>query len=79
MRAGRPAADFDFFDRVIDALRGTCLWYLTGLDGTKQELVDYLDKYKSRDATSLTCASTSRAFRPWTGRLTTACCSALAI
>jgi hypothetical protein len=49
MRAGRPAADFDFFDRVIDALRGTCLWYLTGPDGTKQELVDYLDKYRSRD------------------------------
>jgi hypothetical protein len=49
MRAGRPAADFDFFDRVIDALRGTCVWYLTGPDGTKQELVDYLDKYKGRD------------------------------
>ena len=47
--AGRPAADFDFFDRVIDSLRGTRQWYLVGPDGTKQGLVDYLDKYKSRD------------------------------
>jgi hypothetical protein len=49
MRAGRPAADFDFFDRVIDALRGTRRWYLTGPDGTRQDLVDYLEKYKTRD------------------------------
>lgn len=49
MRAGRPAADFDFFDRVIDSLRGTRQWHLTGPDGTKQDLVDYLDKYKARD------------------------------
>ena len=47
--AGRPAADFDFFDRVIDSLRGTRQWYLVGPDGTKQDLVNYLDKYKSRD------------------------------
>jgi hypothetical protein len=49
MGAGRPAADLDFFDRVIDSLRGTRLWYLTGPDGTKQDLVGYLDKYKTRD------------------------------
>ena len=47
--AGRPAADLDFFDRVIDSLRGARQWYLVGPDGTKQDLVDYLDKYKSRD------------------------------
>ena len=49
MRAGRPAADFDFFDRVIDALRGTQSWHLAGPDGTKQDLVDYLDRYRTRD------------------------------
>ena len=49
MRAGRPAADFDFFDRVIDSLRGTRQWHLTGPDGTRQDLVDYLEKYKARD------------------------------
>jgi hypothetical protein len=49
MRAGRPAADFDFFDRVIDSLRGTQAWHLTGPDGTKQDLVDYLDRYRTRD------------------------------
>jgi hypothetical protein len=45
MRAGRPAADVDF----IDSLRGTRQWYLTGPDGTRQDLVDYLEKYKARD------------------------------
>lgn len=49
MGAGRPAADFDFFDRVIDSLRGTRQWHLTGPDGTRQDLVDYLEKYKARD------------------------------
>jgi hypothetical protein len=49
MRAGRSAADFDFFDRVIDSLRGTRRWYLAGPDGTKQDLVDHLEKYKARD------------------------------
>jgi hypothetical protein len=49
MGAGRPAADLDFFDRVIDSLRGARQWYLAGPDGTKQGLVDYLDKYKNRD------------------------------
>lgn len=49
MRAGRPAADFDFFDRVIDSLRGTRQWHLAGPDGTKQDLVGYLEKYKARD------------------------------
>jgi hypothetical protein len=49
MRAGRPAADLDFLDRVIDSLRGTHLWCLAGPDSTKNELVGYLDKYKDRD------------------------------
>ena len=49
MHAGRPAADLDFLDRVIDSLRGTRAWCLTGPDGTKEELVDYLDRYKDRD------------------------------
>jgi hypothetical protein len=49
MRAGHPAADFDFFDRIIDSLRGTRQWHLTGPDGTRQDLVDYLEKYKARD------------------------------
>lgn len=49
MRGGRPAADFDFFDRVIDSLRGTQMWHLAGPDSTKQDLVNYLDQYKARD------------------------------
>lgn len=49
IRAGRPAADFDFFDRVIDSLRGTQSWRLAGPDGTRQDLVDYLDRYRTRD------------------------------
>lgn len=49
MRAGRPAADLDFLDRVIDSLRGTRVWCLTGPDNTKDELVNYLDRYKDRD------------------------------
>ncbi len=49
MRAGRPAADLDFLDRIIDSLRGTHLWCLAGPDSTKDDLVDYLDKYKDRD------------------------------
>jgi hypothetical protein len=49
MRAGRPAADLDFFDRVIDSLRGTRRWYLTGPDGTRQDFIDHLEKYKARD------------------------------
>jgi len=49
MRAGRPAADLDFFDRVIDSLRGSRQWHLTGPDGTRQDLIDYLEKYKTRD------------------------------
>lgn len=47
--AGRPAADFDLFDRVIDALRGIQAWRLIGPDRAKDELVAYLDKYKERD------------------------------
>jgi hypothetical protein len=49
MGAGRLAADLDFYDRIIDSLRGTRRWYLVGPDGTRQGLVDYLEKYKSRD------------------------------
>jgi hypothetical protein len=49
MHAGRPAADLDFLDRVIDSLRGTRVWCLAGPDGTKDELVGYLDRYKDRD------------------------------
>lgn len=49
MRAGRPAADLDFLDRVIDSLRGTRIWCLVGPDSTKDELVSYLDRYKDRD------------------------------
>ena len=48
-RAGRPAADLDFLDRIIDALRGTRIWCLAGPDGAKDELVSYLDRYKDRD------------------------------
>ncbi|MBI2737446.1 MAG: hypothetical protein HYX38_13000 [Rhodospirillales bacterium] len=49
MHAGRLAADLDFLDRVIDSLRGTRAWCLVGPDGTKDELVGYLDRYKDRD------------------------------
>lgn len=47
LHAGRPAADLDFVDRVIDSLRGTRAWCLAGPDGTKDELVGYLDRYKA--------------------------------
>ena len=49
LRAGRPAADLDFLDRIIDALRGTHIWCLAGPDGAKDDLVSYLDRYKDRD------------------------------
>jgi hypothetical protein len=49
MRAGRPAADLDFFDRVIDSLRGIRIWCLAGPDDAKSDLINYLDKYKNRD------------------------------
>jgi len=49
MHGGRPAANHDFLDRVIDALRGTRASCLAGPDGAKDELVDYLDRYKDRD------------------------------
>jgi hypothetical protein len=49
MGAGRPAADLDFLDRIIDSLRGIDIWCLVGPDGAKNDLIDYLDKYKNRD------------------------------
>jgi hypothetical protein len=49
LRAGRPAADLDFLDRVIDSLRGTRVWCLAGPDSAKDELISYLDRYKDRD------------------------------
>jgi hypothetical protein len=46
----REASVFRFgADEIERSLRGTRQWYLVGPDGTKQGLVDYLDKYKSRD------------------------------
>ena len=47
--AGRPLADYDFFDRVIDALRGTRAWSLAGPDQTRDQFLGYLDCYKARD------------------------------
>ena len=44
------------------------LWYLTGPDGTKQDLVGYLDKYKTRDCyiaeLRLIPAGVSKIYRP---------------
>jgi hypothetical protein len=39
MGAGRPLADCDFFDRVIDALRGTRVWSLAGPEQTKDQFL----------------------------------------
>ena len=47
--AGRAAADLDFFDRIIDSLRGTQEWILAGPGEAKQALLNYLEKYKSLD------------------------------
>src|SRR5262245_58774514 len=49
MGAGRPLADYDFFDRVIDALRGTSAWSLAGPDKTRDQFLGYLEHYKARD------------------------------
>ena len=47
--AGRAAADLDFFDRIIDSLRGTQEWILAGPGEAKEALLNYLEKYKSLD------------------------------
>ncbi len=49
MGAGRPLADYDFFDRVIDALRGIGVWSLAGPDTTRDQFLGYLEHYKARD------------------------------
>lgn len=49
MGAGRPLADYDFFDRVIDALRGIGVWSLAGPDTTRDQFLGYLKHYKARD------------------------------
>lgn len=49
MGAGRPFADHDFFDRVIDALRGIGVWSLAGPDKTRDQFLGYLEHYKARD------------------------------
>jgi len=49
IKRGGTAADCDFFDRVIDSLRGTHAWCLTGPDNAKDELLGYLDMFKDRD------------------------------
>jgi stalled ribosome rescue protein Dom34 len=47
--AGRAAADLDFFDRIIDSLRGSQEWILAGPGQAKEALLNYLEKYKSLD------------------------------
>src|SRR5215471_19457451 len=47
--AGRTAADLDFYDRIIDSLRGTQEWILAGPGQAKEALLNYLEKYKSLD------------------------------
>jgi stalled ribosome rescue protein Dom34 len=47
--AGRTAADLDFFDRVIDALRGTSEWILAGPGEAKEAFLNFLGKYKAVD------------------------------
>jgi hypothetical protein len=47
--AGRPAADYDFFDRVIDALRGVEVWSLASPNPARDMFVGYLDHYKGQD------------------------------
>jgi hypothetical protein len=49
MGAGHALADYDFFDRVIDALRGTRAWSLAGPDQTRDQFLGYLEHYKARD------------------------------
>jgi hypothetical protein len=49
MGAGRPLADNDFFDHVIDALRGIGVWSLAGPDTTRDQFLGYLEHYKARD------------------------------
>ena len=49
MGAGRPLADNDFFDHVIDALRGIGVWSLAGPGPTRDQFLGYLEHYKARD------------------------------
>ena len=47
--AGRTASDSDYFDRIVETLRGTREWILVGPGQAKDGLVNHLEKYKSRD------------------------------
>jgi stalled ribosome rescue protein Dom34 len=47
--AGRASADVDFFDHIIDALRGTREWILAGPGQAKEALSNFLEKYKGLD------------------------------
>ena len=49
MQSGNLSADLALLDRVIDALRGVHSWRLTGPDGSRDYLLGYLERYKTRD------------------------------
>jgi stalled ribosome rescue protein Dom34 len=56
--AGRAAADLDFFDRIIDSLRGTREWILAGPGEAKQAFLNFLDKYRAVDGHMTKLSST---------------------
>lgn len=43
--AGRQSMDLDFFDRTIDALRGTRQWLLVGPGNAKNELLAHIERH----------------------------------
>jgi hypothetical protein len=49
MQTGNLSADLALIDRVVDALRGTRSWRLSGPDGARDYLLGYLEQYKNRD------------------------------
>jgi len=43
--AGRLALDTNFFDHIVDALRGTTEWLLVGPSGAKLELLRHIEQH----------------------------------
>ena len=45
--AGRPQHDLDYFDRIVDAMRGTGKWSLVGPDGASKQLLRHVETHIS--------------------------------
>src|SRR5258706_11442906 len=45
--AGRPQHDLDYFDRIVDAMRGADKWMLVGPDSARKELLRHVETHIS--------------------------------